>query len=148
MPQNLGLLRRTLFEISLRAGNSALKAQKNTKTVKDTGGGAGITTQADLDAQETIRLGLAQVFPDIPLVGEEDNQFQTCPEEAFIADPIDGSAPYKAGAPFFATTIGYLSPTAKEGIIYLPAMSKLYMTHNADVLVYTCLLYTSPSPRD
>lgn len=137
MPPNPGLIRRTLFDLSLKAGQAALQAQKTTKTVKDTGGGAGITTQADLDAQKIVTLGLQKAFPGIPIIGEEDNELDICPEGAFIIDPIDGSASYKAGAPFFATTIGYLSPTAKEGVIYLPAISKLYITCEAQVLVYS-----------
>lgn len=136
MSPNLGLIRRTLFELSLKAGQAAFQAQKTTKTVKDTGGGAGITTQADLDAQKIVSLGLQRAFPNVPIVGEEDNKLSTCPKEAFIIDPIDGSAPYKAGAPFFGTTIACLSPTAAEGVIYQPALGKLYLTNSNNVVVY------------
>lgn len=136
MSPNLSLIRRTLFELSLKAGQAAFQAQKTTKTLKDTGGGAGITTQADLDAQKIITLGLQKTFPDVSTIGEEDNKLSACPKEAFIIDPIDGSAPYKAGAPFFGTTIAYLSPNAAEGIIYQSALGKLYLTDDNSVVVY------------
>lgn len=136
MLPDTSLIRKVLFNLAFRAGNSAFHTQKTTRTVKDIGGGAGITTQADLDTQEVVRLGLQEAFPSIPLVGEEGNKLGVCPKEVLIVDPIDGTATYKTGAPFFATTIGYFAPNITEGVIYQPAEAKLYLTHHNCVVVY------------
>lgn len=91
---------RALFHVvAMRAGIAALEAQRSTRVVKDTGGGGGITTQADLDAQQIITEMLFDSFPIIPIIAEEGNIRTICPEIAFYVDPVDGSAPYKAGSP-------------------------------------------------
>ncbi len=129
----LSNVRTLLFEAAFQAGKGALAAQKNTSVLHDTGGGAGITTQADIDAQKKITSMLQAEYPAIPIVGEEGNDLTTCPEEAFIVDPIDGTASYQVGSPDWTTTIAYRGPLGSEGVIYQPYYNRMYVT-NADVV--------------
>lgn len=133
---DLSKVRRVLFNVTSLAGNAALAAQNTTQVIKDTGGGGGITTQADLDTERIIFGDLHEAFPNIAIIGEEYNDLIVCPEEAFIVDPIDGTAPYKAGADFWTTTIAYSSPTGREGAIYRPVTGQLYVTNKDRVEVY------------
>lgn len=129
-------VRDILVQVAFAAGQDALKVQNTTKVVKDTGGGGGITTQADLDAQAIVITGLIKEFPGIPIVGEEGNALTVCPPRAFIVDPVDGSAPYKAGAPDWTTTVAYRSPEFSVGVIYRPATGRLYSTRSNSVNVW------------
>lgn len=129
-------IRSLLYRTAYQAGQAALKSQKDAVVVKDTGGGGSITTQSDLDAQAIINRELQHEYPDIPIVGEEGNSFTKCPDVAFIVDPIDGSAPYKAGAPDWTTTIAFRSSDYSEGIMYQPAHDIAYITGDGRVEVW------------
>ncbi len=124
-----------LADVAREAGQAALEVQSSTKVVKDTGGGGGITTQADLDAQQIVVARFQKAYPNIPIVGEEGNTLTVCPDECFIVDPIDGSAPYKAGSPDWSTTLAYRSRDFSEGVIYLPAIDRSYRTGTDGVRV-------------
>ncbi len=127
LPMDLKM-RSFLIATALEVGDIACRAQSSAFVVKDTGGGGGITTQADLDIQAMITERIQTEYPGVPIVGEEGNSYTVCPASAFIVDPIDGSAPYEANSPDWSTTIAYRSPTLSQGVIYFPRHDRLYST--------------------
>src|SRR3989344_133088 len=131
---DLSTIRELICTTAVRAGQAALAVQQTTHAVKDDGTGGGITTQADLDAQH-IAIADLSTYPGIPIVAEEGNTLTVCPDEAFMLDPVDGSAPYNAGAPDWTTTIGYRGPAGALGVIYQPARNLLYVTGDEGVEV-------------
>lgn len=80
-------------------------------------------TEADLRIEEFLREEIAREFPDHGIVGEE-NEESAGPKDAdyaWVIDPVDGTANFAAGVPFYAVSIGLLyrgAPVA--GSLYLP----------------------------
>ena len=80
-------------------------------------------TEADLRIEEYLREEIAREFPDHGLVAEE-SEAGTGKEDAdfvWVIDPLDGTANFAAGVPFYAVSIGLLyrgAPVA--GSLFLP----------------------------
>ncbi|MEW8101535.1 MAG: inositol monophosphatase family protein [Candidatus Thiodiazotropha endolucinida] len=92
-----------------------------------------LVTQADLAMQQRIMTQLKQLYPDIPLLGEEmpaDLQAAVLSDEQrgfWCLDPLDGTANYLAGMPCFAVSLAYLvNGEVQIGIIYDPLRDELF----------------------
>ena len=91
-----------------------------------------VVTQADRDSEKLIADGLAQLTPDIQIIGEE-----ACAEAVpdrldrlfYLLDPLDGTRDFVAKRQDFTVNIGLIydrKPIA--GVIYAPAHEKLYFS--------------------
>jgi myo-inositol-1(or 4)-monophosphatase len=81
-------------------------------------------TAADRAVEERMRALVAERFPSHAVLGEEHEGFgrETLPATLWVVDPIDGTANYASGLPFWAVSIGVLHrrvPVAAA--IYTPA---------------------------
>ena len=98
-------------------------------------------TVADEAADAIISDGLRAAFPDVMLVTEEQADSHGLTGDTFlIVDPLDGTKEFIHRRGDFTVNIALVEngvPT--RGVVYAPAKERLF---------YTCLLYTSPSPRD
>lgn len=65
-------------------------------------------TEADREAERTIRALLAERFPDHGLLGEEFGTERSEAEYVWVIDPIDGTRAFVTGRPMFGTLIGLL----------------------------------------
>jgi myo-inositol-1(or 4)-monophosphatase len=74
-------------------------------------------TQYDLQSERLIRERLAQLTPDIPVVGEEQGG-QASGEFTWYCDPIDGTINFSHGHPFFAVSLG----VARDGVPFAGAV--------------------------
>lgn len=91
-------------------------------------GRADLVTDADLDAQKTIRDLLLGRFPDHGFLGEEEGHSANRDGEyRWIVDPLDGTTNYVHGVPFYAVSIG-LEHHGKllAGVIYDPERDHCY----------------------
>ena len=85
-------------------------------------------TAADLAADEVIRAGLAEGFPDIPVVSEEDGERPSDPGRLFfLVDPLDGTREFVAGRPDYTVNIALVEDgVAVAGVVLTPADGRLW----------------------
>ena len=91
-------------------------------------------TEADLRIEEYLREEIAREFPDHGVVGEESEESSESrdPDYVWVIDPVDGTANFAAGVPFYAVSIGLLYRGA-------PVAGSLYLPHSfAGEGVYHC----------
>lgn len=86
-----------------------------------------IITETDLAVQQRIQTLLAELTPDIPLLGEEMPAQQQAeliashPQGLWCLDPLDGTSNYANGIPFFAISLALLKNNrAIFGLVYDP----------------------------
>lgn len=85
-----------------------------------------LVTDIDRESQRIIKEELQKRFPNIPIIGEEDNQIIKN-EHAFIIDPIDGTLNFVKQIPFFTISIGYWKKNHPVcGVVYDPLRNDLF----------------------
>lgn len=88
-----------------RAGaDIAARWYRASVAVRTKGDGSPVT-QADVEAEETIRRILGEAFPDDGFLGEETGRARPDARRTWIVDPIDGTRSFVRGYPFFSTQV-------------------------------------------
>lgn len=83
-------------------------------------------TEADQNAEDTIRNALAERFPDDGFVGEEGGR-KSGTGGTWIVDPIDGTANYLRGLRHWGVSIGYVEGGKPVvGVIHDSATDRIY----------------------
>ena len=90
-------------------------------------------TDADLAAERIIFDALAQLTPDIPIVGEEHTAAGAITDLSkrffWLVDPIDGTADFVHKNDEFTVNIGLIDgDTPVFGVVYAPALDEMYYT--------------------
>ena len=120
---NLKKIIEDLIDTFFYAGNVALELRSKglIKEIKPDGTPV---SNGDLEVNKIITKKINELTPEIPIISEEtsDNKEKNNLQNFWLIDPIDGTREYIAG--------------------------KDEYTLNAALVINTCLLYTSPSPRD
>jgi 3'(2'), 5'-bisphosphate nucleotidase len=90
-------------------------------------------TIADQQAEALILARLAERFPDIPVISEEDASENGVPKAAarrfFLVDPLDGTKAFVRGTEHFTVNIGLVEdgePTA--GVVCQPVTGEIWFT--------------------
>jgi myo-inositol-1(or 4)-monophosphatase len=111
-----------------RAGGEVLKQWSQRFTVREKSP-ANLVTEADFASQETIVGIIQSKFPDHGFLGEEeldrpaDGQLYR-----WIIDPLDGTANYVHGFPYFAVSIGLeCAGEMVVGVIYDPTRDEMFL---------------------
>jgi 3'(2'), 5'-bisphosphate nucleotidase len=119
----------TLQTIAAEAGREILKFYGRPLTV-DAKADDSPLTQADLASHRHISAALAQAFPDIPVVSEEDDERDeslfTAPRW-FVVDPLDGTKEFIKQTGSFTVNIGLIDhgvPTV--GLVHVPVSGLSY----------------------
>lgn len=86
-------------------------------------------TRVDLEIEETLRAGLAEVAPDIPFLGEEEGGGSEAENPTlWILDPIDGTVNFANGSPLCAISLALVEDGEPSlGIIDLPLLGERYV---------------------
>ncbi|MEZ5585767.1 MAG: inositol monophosphatase [Sedimenticolaceae bacterium] len=99
----------------------------------DTKADGSLITAADMAMQQRLQDELGRQWPRIALLGEE---MSTTEQEGLLAaqgeglwclDPLDGTANFAAGIPFFAVSLAFIANgTVTAGIVYDPVRDECF----------------------
>lgn len=85
-----------------------------------------VVTATDRDAEQLIRTGIEDRFPEHGIIGEEFGTENAEAEYVWTLDPIDGTISFVAGVPLFGTLIGLLHRGEPVlGLIHQPILGEL-----------------------
>lgn len=93
-----------------------------------------IVTQADLRCQAFLQQALCQVYPHIPLLGEEmepDEQAELLEKSRsrpiWVLDPVDGTSNFAASLPIFGISLALLEAgDTRMGWVYDPVRDEMF----------------------
>ena len=84
-------------------------------------------TEMDYQSEKAILDYVRQHFPDHGIQAEESGEVDTDSEYKWIVDPLDGTANYVQGIPFFSVSIAVLkSNTPEYGVVYVPMLHEMF----------------------
>jgi myo-inositol-1(or 4)-monophosphatase len=84
-------------------------------------------TEVDGEVERLIQSRLIEVFPGDGFIGEEGGGLASASGAIWVVDPIDGTANFARGTPFYCVSIACLVDRAVEvGIIYDPMLDELF----------------------
>ncbi len=110
-----------------RAGGAVLQQWAKRFTVREKGP-ANLVTEADFASQETIVRVISAQFPEHGFLGEEELDRSSTSQFRWIIDPLDGTANYVHGFPYFAVSIGLeCAGQVIVGVIYDPTRDELFV---------------------
>ena len=90
-------------------------------------GPGNFVTAADLKAEKTIRAELNKKRPGYNFIMEESGRVDAGSAHTWILDPIDGTANFAHGHPFFAISLALETDgQLQAGVIYNPATEELF----------------------
>jgi myo-inositol-1(or 4)-monophosphatase len=90
--------------------------------------GADFFSEADLNAEATVRRMLAEAAPEFGFLGEEGGLIAgRDPQSTWIVDPLDGTTNFLRGMPTFAVNIALEQRgDIVAAVTYVPAMNELF----------------------
>lgn len=95
-------------------------------TENKAGSGYDPVTEADRQIESDLRAGIAELFPDDTIVGEEGGTTGTG-SRRWIIDPIDGTRAFITGQPLWGVLVGlYKGDDPLAGWAYLPVLDEMY----------------------
>jgi fructose-1,6-bisphosphatase/inositol monophosphatase family enzyme len=79
-------------------------------------------TDLDCDLQDVLTGALQRAFPGVPVIGEEgQTHLPALPPDCLLIDPIDGTAPFLAGQPWYAIAVALVRGSqVHQTVIDLP----------------------------
>lgn len=117
-------------ELAKQAGQHTLSYFQQADLNVERKGDNSPVTIADREAEQLVRDGIADAFPDDAVLGEELEDTSGTTAFKWIIDPIDGTKSFICGVPLYSTLIGIeRDGEPLVGVIYVPG---------TDELVYAC----------
>ena len=94
-------------------------------------------SEVDKRSQRIILNTIEEYFPRSGIVAEEEGEDKLSEDRTwFFVDPLDGTANFKAGIPFWAISIGFVkNGVVEEGIISLPYTGETFHSQDFSPLV-------------
>lgn len=89
-----------------------------------------IVSAADLASDRIISAAIRAAYPDHRILSEEDLQTDSFDYSGplWVVDPIDGTANYVRGHPYFAVSIAFaLDGVVMAGCVHAPALAETFM---------------------
>ncbi len=124
-----------LISLALEAGRAVLAIYAGAHETAEKKDGSPVTL-ADQAAEAIILKGLAQAYPDIPVIAEEAVSAGHVPAAAgryFLVDPLDGTREFISRNGEFTVNIALVSggePVA--GVVYAPVPGEIYWTSGGE----------------
>lgn len=118
---------------AVMAGSAVRQRRRQSLGVLDKGHATDLVTQADLEAEELVARHLSAAYPAIPLVGEERGGLIPAEGPCWVADPLDGTANYVAGLPFYCTSVALLwDGVPVVAALYAPEQQELFTARQGE----------------
>ncbi|PIQ26668.1 histidinol phosphate phosphatase [bacterium (Candidatus Blackallbacteria) CG17_big_fil_post_rev_8_21_14_2_50_48_46] len=87
-------------------------------------------TQADREAERSLRRIIHAAFPDHGILGEEYGEQPGTEPVRWILDPIDGTRSFARGIPLYGVQVGVeVQGEPVVGVIYLPVLDQMLAAH-------------------
>lgn len=117
------------LELAAAARLETLPRWRQACAVEDKGSGAfDPVTDADREAERTIRALIEQRFPDHGISGEEWPDRPAAGNLSWSLDPVDGTRSFICGLPAWVTLIALLEDgEAVLGVVDCPALEEIYV---------------------
>ncbi|MEL6204245.1 MAG: 3'(2'),5'-bisphosphate nucleotidase CysQ [Pseudomonadota bacterium] len=124
------LLAATLRRLALEAGAKIMEIYNADDFEVRAKGDDSPVTEADEAADVLIAAGLAEAFPDVLVVTEEQAATHAKTADTFlIVDPLDGTKEFVKRRGEFTVNIAYVeNGTPVRGVVYAPAKGRLFYT--------------------
>lgn len=124
-------------QLALAAGRRIMQVYARSEMKTAYKGDQSPVTEADIAADALIKAGLAERYPDIPAVTEEEagSHNETGHDRFFLVDPLDGTKEFIQRRGEFTVNIALIEhgrPTA--GVVYAPAIGQIYWTAEAGAM--------------
>ncbi|PIB94122.1 3'(2'),5'-bisphosphate nucleotidase CysQ [Caulobacter sp. FWC2] len=118
-----------ILRAAREAGELALSAREGGLKIWSKEGGSPVT-DADLAVDTLLKTGLGAERPGYGWLSEEtaDDPARLTTPRQFVVDPIDGTAAFMKGKPWFAVSIAVVEngqPVA--GVVHAPALNETYL---------------------
>jgi myo-inositol-1(or 4)-monophosphatase len=129
MDRNSAALFEAMVEAAKAAGAGLMqdRARFHTLDIRRKSG-ADFFSEADLNAESTVRRVLSEAAPDYGFLGEEGGLIAgKDPESTWIVDPLDGTTNFLRGMPTFAVNIA-LEQRGEivAAVTFVPAMGEMF----------------------
>ena len=86
-----------------------------------------LVTQADENAEQTIKEILQETFPHYGMLAEESGSLEGKGDTRWIVDPLDGTTNYAHGLPVFCTSIALEKDSEVVlGVVHDPVANEIY----------------------
>jgi len=125
---------RDLVRVAVKAGRAVMQVYSGPIDVAAKPDDSPVT-RADVEAEQLIAQGLAEIAPEIPLVAEEAVSAGRVPEVGerfFLVDPLDGTREFIARNGEFTVNIALIVDGAPVmGVIYAPANGEIVFADQA-----------------
>lgn len=119
-----------LIKAVRQAGDTALGVYERDFTVEEKNDKSPVT-EADLLVDEILSDILGNLFPDVPIVTEEQAESHRADlgdEPYFLVDPIDGTKEFVKKTGEFTINIGLIEKrTPTYGIVFAPAIDRMFI---------------------
>lgn len=114
--------------LAIEAGDRLLTVARDELSTNFKAGLFDMVTQADLDTEAMVRRRLLERFPHHSVVGEEEGRSVGDQTSVWYVDPIDGTASFRLGYPYWSVSIGMERDGAPFlGVVYSPARGELFL---------------------
>jgi myo-inositol-1(or 4)-monophosphatase len=124
----LNLMRDVAIEAALRAGKVLRKYYREGRFHVAEKPGAGLVTNADLEAEAQAVKTLKKAFPQFGFLTEEAQPLAASCPGRWIIDPLDGTTNFVHGFPMFCVSIAAeWEGEGVVGVIYHPILNDLYV---------------------
>jgi 3'(2'), 5'-bisphosphate nucleotidase len=130
-----------LRRLAVEAGDHTLQYYDESGSQSEQKEDGSPVTIADRESEEIILKGLADMVPDIPVVGEESIAAGIIPDLNghdwfFLVDPVDGTREFIRGSPDFTVNIALIHKGVPViGVVYAPVTGELYAGHGAGTAI-------------
>lgn len=96
-----------------------------------------LVSESDLHIEKMIIDDLIRLYPDYSIYSEEAGEIRKSSEKCWIIDPIDGTADFIFGVPYFAISIcSEINGEIHEAYVYNPISDEMYWSSKQEGISY------------
>jgi len=127
--------------VAIAAGDHTLQYYDESGCAADEKSDGSPVTIADREAEAIIIKGLHDIFPDVPVVGEESVAAGVIPDLSatewfWLVDPLDGTKEFIRGSADYTVNIALIHRGVPVlGVVYAPVNGELYAGHGAGTAI-------------